>query len=152
MKAWARLADRVKTVFSSAGGRTGSVAAVSNAIPPIRIDKTDWVCTVRPFAESDTSTPLRVPKAGVRVDVLVVRRLYEHLDSQILTVLVEFVRRDLAYLQPPEVYRRAGIQRTQVGGLQDEKPAGISPVITGGVSSATKSLLVSFEEPISTPI
>src|ERR1017187_9032377 len=41
-----------------------------------------------------------------------------------LAVLVEFVRRDLANLQPPEVYRRAVVQRTQVRGLQGEKAAG----------------------------
>src|SRR5208337_149969 len=49
----------------------------------------------------------RVPKAGVQVDVLVVGRLHEHLDGQILAVLVEFVRRDLADLQTSEEDWRA---------------------------------------------
>ena len=85
------VANRVKTVFSSAGGRTGSVAAVSNAMPPIRIDKTDWVCTVRPLAESDTSIPLACQKRVSGLTYWSYGRLHEHLDGQILAVLVERV-------------------------------------------------------------
>ena len=39
-----------------------TLGAVSNAIPPISVDNTDWVCTVRPLAESDTSIPLACQK------------------------------------------------------------------------------------------
>ena len=71
-------------MFASAGGSTGAVAAVSNAIPPIRIDKTDCVCTVRPLADSDTSIPLACQKRvfgltywsyGARTNILTVRNL-----------------------------------------------------------------------------
>ena len=41
---------------------TGPVAGVSNAMPPIRIESSDWVCTLRPLAESDTSIPLACQK------------------------------------------------------------------------------------------
>ena len=40
----------------------------------------------------------RMPEARVRVDVLVIGRLHEHLDGQILAVLVERIGRDLADL------------------------------------------------------
>ena len=55
LKASARSSNRVKTVFASATGRTAPVAGASNAMPPIRIDSSDWVCTLRPLAESDRS-------------------------------------------------------------------------------------------------
>ena len=41
---------------------TGPVAGVSNAMPPTRMDSIDWVCTVRPLAESETSSPLAFQK------------------------------------------------------------------------------------------
>jgi hypothetical protein len=36
----------------------GPVAGVSNAMPPINTDKIDWVWTLRPLADNDTSIPL----------------------------------------------------------------------------------------------
>jgi len=52
----------VKTVFSSAGGAMSTLGAVSNAIPPIRIDNADCVCTLSPLAVSERSIPLACQK------------------------------------------------------------------------------------------
>src|SRR5713226_919729 len=66
-----------------------------------------------------------MPEARVRVDILVIRRAHKYLDGHKLSVPVEFVRNYLADLQSPEVDRRAGIDRTQIEGPQNEKAAGV---------------------------
>ena len=67
LKAAARSLNKVKTVFASATGRTAPVAGASNAMPPIRMDRSDWVCTLRPLAEIDTSIPLACQKRVLAV-------------------------------------------------------------------------------------
>ena len=50
--------EQGEMVSASAGGSGESLAGVSNATPPARMDMTDSVWTCRPAAVSDTSIPL----------------------------------------------------------------------------------------------
>ena len=83
-KASLRSSNRVKTVSASAGGRSGPVAGVSNAMPPARMDMSDSVWTCRPAGGERHINPAGMPETRVRGDILVVRRLHEHLDVQSL--------------------------------------------------------------------
>ena len=62
-----RVPNSLNTAFASAAGATPPSGGVWNAMPPIRIETSDSVCTRTPVASSDTSTPLAFQKRVLAV-------------------------------------------------------------------------------------
>src|SRR4029077_1494216 len=58
LSAWGLSLEGVEAGSAAAGSRTGAVGGVSKAMPPTRMESSDWVCTVTPLAENDASMPL----------------------------------------------------------------------------------------------
>jgi hypothetical protein len=57
-----RVGKRLNTASASAAGATPPSGGAWNAIPPIRIDTSDSVCTRTPVAARETSMPLAFHK------------------------------------------------------------------------------------------
>ena len=82
LKASVRSPNRVKTVFASAGGRTG-IARGRLERDAADQDRQHRLGLHAEAARGERHVdPARLPEARVRVDVLVVGRLHEHLDGQ----------------------------------------------------------------------
>ena len=108
--------------------------------------------TFTPVASSVTSTPLACQKRVFGRDVLIVRRVDEHLQRDAPAVRVERVRHDLTDLDAPVIERRTDIERTDLFAAQAEPRPGTSAVTMGGTSRPTKRAARLFDLPTSTPI
>ena len=84
-----------------------------NARPPTITVASDCVLSLKPLESSRRSTPLACHQRELRADVLVVRRVDEHLHRHAGAVLVEREADHLADLHAPVVDRRADVDRAE---------------------------------------